>query len=135
MNSESEHLSGSDANHADGGNAHAGERYEREAEVLLLRNGLKLVARNWRCRHGEIDLIMREGETLVFIEVRKRNSQRFGGAVASIGRQKRERLNAAIALYLSSVGVNAFVRCRVDAVLFDAMKAPEWIKNIMDGST
>lgn len=92
--------------------------------------GLTLVARNWSCRFGEIDLIMKDGATLVFVEVRQRNSLRFGGAAASIGREKRERIERAIGLYLSGVAVTP--RCRVDAVLFDPAKPPEWLKNIFD---
>ena len=65
-----------------------GEQHERQAEALLIAAGLVLVARNWRCRLGEIDLIMKDGATLVFVEVRKRGSERFGGAIASIGAQK-----------------------------------------------
>jgi len=71
---------------------------------------------------------MRDGETLVFVEVRKRDSQRFGGAAGSIGRQKRERLERAIGLYLS--GLNRTPPCRVDAVLFDATRRAEWLKNV-----
>lgn len=106
----------------------AGERYEREAEALLKAGGLTLVERNWHCRFGEIDLIMREGTTLVFVEVRQRNSMRFGGAAASIGRQKQARIENAIGLYLSALP--SMPACRVDAVLFDAASPPQWLRNI-----
>jgi putative endonuclease len=106
----------------------AGERYERDAEALLAANGLTLVERNWRCRFGEIDLIMRDGKTLVFVEVRQRNSQRFGGAAASIGQEKQARIERAVGLYLSRLPV--VPDCRVDAVLFDAASAPRWLRNI-----
>lgn len=106
----------------------AGERYERDAEALLCKAGLIVVARNWSCRMGEIDLIMREGATLVFVEVRQRVSASFGGAGASIGRQKRERIERAIGMYLSTLP--SIPTCRVDAVLFEGGKKPEWLKNI-----
>ena len=106
----------------------AGERYERDAEALLKASGLKLVERNWLCRFGEIDLIMRDGATLVFVEVRQRNSQRFGGAAASIGREKQARIERAVGLYLSRL--SAVPECRVDAVLFDGASAPQWLRNI-----
>ena len=106
----------------------AGERYEREAEALLKANGLRLVERNWLCRFGEIDLIMQDGTTLVFVEVRQRNSVRFGGAAASIGREKQARIERAIGLYLSRLP--SVPACRVDAVLFDAASPPQWLKNI-----
>ncbi len=105
-----------------------GERFERDAEAFLVRQGLTAVERNWHCRMGEIDLVMRDGETLVFVEVRKRDGQRFGGAAASIGRQKRERLERAIGLYLS--GLPRTPACRVDAVLFDGSRHPQWLRNI-----
>lgn len=106
----------------------AGERYERAAEALLKAGGLTLIARNWLCRFGEIDLIMRDGATLVFVEVRQRNSQRFGGAAASIGRQKQARIERTVGLYLS--GLPVVPACRVDAVLFDGSSAPQWLRNI-----
>lgn len=108
-----------------------GERYEREAEALLQAAGLSLVTRNWHCRFGEIDLIMKDGATLVFIEVRKRGSERFGGAIASIGPHKQEKLRRAMEFYLSTLPRTP--ACRVDAVLFDgkAGSAPRWQKNIL----
>lgn len=106
----------------------AGERYEHTAEALLKASGLTLVERNWRCRFGEIDLIMRDGATLVFVEVRQRNSQRFGGAAASIGRDKQARIERAVGLYLSRLPT--MPACRVDAVLFDGSSAPLWLRNI-----
>lgn len=107
-----------------------GERHEREAEALLQAAGLVLVARNWHCRFGEIDLIMKEGATLVFVEVRKRASERFGGAIASIGLQKQAKLRRAMEFYLSTLPRTP--ACRVDAVLFDgkAGAMPQWEKNI-----
>lgn len=91
-------------------------------------SGLTLVERNWLCRFGEIDLIMRDGATLVFVEVRQRNSQRFGGSAASIGQQKQARIERAIGLYLSKLPTVPL--CRVDAVLFDGSGAPQWLRNI-----
>lgn len=81
---------------------------------------------------GEIDLIMRDGKTLVFVEVRKRDSARFGGAAASISRQKQSRLERAISLYLSTLPTTP--ACRVDAVLFDAGGKPSWVKDILVSS-
>ena len=108
----------------------AGERYERQAEALLMASGMTLVERNWLCRFGEIDLIMRDSATLVFVEVRQRNSQRFGGSAASIGRAKQARIERAVGLYLSKLP--SLPACRVDAVLFDGSSAPQWLRNIFD---
>lgn len=90
------------------------------------------MARNWSCRLGEIDLIMRDGATLVFVEVRKRDSARFGGAAASIGRSKQQRLERAISLYLAELPTTP--PCRVDAVLFNGNGRPEWIKDVLMSS-
>lgn len=99
---------------------------------MLEAAGLMLVARNWSCRMGEIDLIMRDGDTLVFVEVRKRDSARFGGAAASIGAQKRGRLERAIGLYLSALPRTP--ACRIDAVLFDGGGKASWLKNVFADS-
>ncbi len=109
--------------------APTGVRYEREAESMLVAAGLTVVERNWSCRMGEIDLIMREGDTLVFVEVRKRDSARFGGAGASISTQKQSRLERAIGLYLAQQPRTP--ACRVDAVLFDGGGKVHWLKNIL----
>jgi len=61
-----------------------GPMAEAAAEEFLSGRGLRLLERNYRCRFGELDLVMRDGETLVFVEVRYRGSNSFGGAVASI---------------------------------------------------
>jgi putative endonuclease len=115
--------------------SHQGNIYETRACDFLESKGLSLVERNWRCRQGEIDLIMRDGATLVFVEVRKRSTQQFGGAGASISNSKLKKVEAAAAFYLAN-----FARapdCRIDAVIFDIAAAstqptrPEWIKNIL----
>ena len=87
----------------------SGEDAERIAENFLIAKGLKLVARNYRCRFGEIDLIMQERETLVFVEVRLRRhshgagDNNFGGAAASITGNKRARIIAAAQHYLAGM--------------------------------
>ena len=63
-----------------------------------MRDGLKLITRNFNCRYGEVDLIMRDREVVVFLEVRYRKSQGFGGALDSVGVSKRERLTKAASL-------------------------------------
>ena len=101
----------------------------REAETLaaqyLERCGLRLVERNFRVRGGEIDLICRDGKTLVFVEVRLRSRSDFGGAVASITASKRRRIVLAAQHYLLG---KADCACRFDCVLSDGGQL-EWIKN------
>lgn len=70
----------------------AGSLAEELALKHLRTHGLKLVTRNYRCRAGEIDLVMLDGVTLALIEVRYRSSSEFGGAAASVTPQKRKRL-------------------------------------------
>ena len=100
----------------------AGARAEAVAADFLIARGLTIVARNFRTRRGEVDLIARVGATLVFVEVRLRSSSRFGGAAASITAAKRARLTAAARAYLAQLGREP--PCRFDAVLLDRLDAP-----------
>jgi putative endonuclease len=111
----------------------AGARAEALASEFLVRNGLVPVARNYRTRHGEIDLIMRERAVLVFIEVRLRTHRAFGGAAASITATKRERLIAAAGIYLSTLQREP--ACRFDALLFDGLDPVRitWVRDILEG--
>ncbi len=109
----------------------AGARAEALAADFLLARGLAIVERNFRCRRGEIDLIARDGETLVFIEVRLRTRRDFGGAAASITAAKRARIAAAALFYLGRL--RRTPPCRFDAVLFDGIAADriEWLRDMM----
>lgn len=108
----------------------AGDEAERVAENFLARQGLKVLARNWRCRMGELDLVCDERGTLVFVEVRKRASGRYGGAAASITAHKQARLIAAAQQYLGTLA--RVPPCRFDAVLLDGTAPPQWLKNIIE---
>jgi putative endonuclease len=105
-----------------------GARAEDLCAELLRRAGLRVLARNWRCRHGEIDLVAEEGATLVFAEVRYRRGQGFGGAAESVTAAKRARLLAAARLYLMR---RPDADCRFDVLLLDSLEAGriEWIRN------
>lgn len=100
---------------------------EEQALRFLLGQGLHLQERNYICRLGEIDLILRDGATLVFVEVRMRSSGSFGGAAESITLRKRARLLAAARHYL--IRERATPACRFDAVLIESDGAPRWIKD------
>jgi putative endonuclease len=106
-----------------------GDEAERSAERYLIQRSLKLVARNYRTRFGEIDLIMQDGEVLVFVEVRLRKNNDFGGAAASIGEAKQRRLIAAAQQYIAAMRHPP--PCRFDAVLLGDMAAQEieWLKD------
>ena len=100
------------------------------AADYLEAHGLSIVARNVRSRYGEIDLIARERDTIVFVEVRLRRSDRFGGASASITAGKRDRLVAAAETYLATLP--RVPPCRIDALLLDSLDASriEWVRDI-----
>ena len=104
-----------------------GRDAERQAAQFLLSQGLAIVARNWRCRFGEIDLVAKDGPVVVFVEVRARSSSAFGGAVASIGYAKRRKLLAAANLYLAARRIDA--PCRFDAVLIEADGGIRWLRD------
>lgn len=109
-----------------------GKDAENLAADYLQRAGLKLVARNYRCRYGEIDLIARDGETLVFVEVRMRSSDRFGGAAASITATKRAKLVRAARHYIANVAQPP--QCRFDALLVNGQeRSIEWLKSAFTG--
>ncbi len=110
----------------------SGARAERLAEAFLTAQGLVVVARNFRIRHGEIDLILRDGATLVFAEVRLRTNANFGGAAASITPAKQARLRRAAQAYLSRLPEEP--PCRFDAILLDGLDATRitWERGIID---
>jgi len=109
-----------------------GAQAERWAAEYLQQQGLKPVTQNYRSHFGEIDLIMQDGVTLVFIEVRQRSSTRFGGAAASIDRHKQQRLIRTAQHYLANLG--RIPPCRFDVVLMDDADGlnAEWLKNAFD---
>jgi len=110
-----------------------GVHAEQLAADFLQRRGLSLVERNYRCRAGEIDLILRDGATLVFAEVRLRKNGAFGGAAASITAHKQHKLRLAAQHYLQTLPTEP--PCRFDALLLDRLdeNAVEWIKNAFSG--
>lgn len=109
----------------------SGDRHEAAALRLLLARGLTLLARNLRTPAGEIDLAMRDGDTLVFVEVRARRAGRYGGAAASIGAEKQARLARAAAHWLPELARRHWhgrlPPARFDAVVFEAGRA-EWLR-------
>ncbi len=106
-----------------------GDAWELQARRWLERKGLRFIAANVRGRGGEIDLIMQEGPVTVFVEVRYRQSSRFGGAAASVTRAKQQKLLQTARWWLSRQnGSFDTVDCRFDVVAFTG-NAIEWLKN------
>ena len=114
------------------GAQNTGQRAEATALAHLSAHGLKLQQRNYRCRGGEIDLVMRDGDTVVFVEVRFRRSERFGSPAATVDRRKQSRLMRAARHYL---GRHGLVMCRFDVVgITGEPPRIQWIRNAFDDS-
>lgn len=96
--------------------AQQGRLAEDRALALLQRAGLRLIDRNYHSRHGEIDLIMEDGRTLVFVEVRYRSTDRYGSAQESVNRQKQSRLILTAASFLKEKRLDRPARFDVAAL-------------------
>jgi putative endonuclease len=105
-----------------------GKFAEGRAEAYLKDRGLVLIARNTRSRFGEIDLIMRDRDVLVFVEVRSRSRKDFGSAADSITSTKQRRIVLAAREYLARQ--STLPSCRFDVVTLDGPNSqPEWIRD------
>ena len=112
-----------------------GDARELQARRWLERKGLRFIAANVRVRGGEIDLIMQDGPTIVFVEVRYRQSSRYGGAAASVTRAKQQKLLLTAQLWLvRHNGSFDTVDCRFDVVAFTGNDI-EWLKNAFGEDT
>jgi putative endonuclease len=106
-----------------------GRHWEQHAQIYLQGKGLRLVEANFRCKGGEIDLGMRDGAELVFVEVRQRDSARHGGAAASITHAKIRRLVRAAQVYLLRFPHTP--PCRFDVIAIDGGKL-DWLRNAIE---
>lgn len=96
-----------------------GNAEETRALAHLCERGLRFETRNFRSRFGEIDLIMRDGATTVFVEVRRRRHRAYGGALASIGRDKQRRIAQTALAYLQRQYNDCDLPMRFDVVAID----------------
>lgn len=110
----------------------AGGEAEEAAARFLAAKGLRILARNYRTRFGEIDLVASEGASLVFVEVRLRSSARFGGAAASVDWRKRRRLESAARHFLARLGREP--ACRFDVVTCEAEGVTEWLRGAFEAA-
>lgn len=106
-----------------------GQQAEEIAAAYLQDRGVVILQRNFRVRGGEVDLIGREGATLIFVEVRLRRSADFGGARESITRRKQHRVVLAARHYLARL--QGDWPCRFDCVLLEALswQSVEWVRD------
>ena len=107
----------------------AGAECEQQALAYLKRQGLRLIQANFSCKSGEIDLIMQDGDELVFVEVRQRADLQHGGAAASITPAKQRRIVRAAQFYL--LRHQPVPPCRIDVVAIDG-KHLNWIRNAIE---
>ncbi|OAI04247.1 YraN family protein [Methylomonas methanica] len=105
-----------------------GDSAEQQALAYLQKHGLQWVCSNFRCKMGELDLVMKDGAALVIVEVRFRKSEQFGGALASITRQKQARIIAATQHYVIINNLSN-VSIRFDVVAVAGDNRLDWIKN------
>jgi TIGR00252 family protein len=110
-----------------------GSLYEQKARAYLETQGLKFIAANQTFKCGELDLVMADGDTVVFVEVRQRKSNRFGSAVESIDYRKQQKwLNAAnMWLFTKRKQSLDTAKCRFDVVAFEGDNPPLWLPNFL----
>ena len=114
-----------------------GQHWERRAETYLQRQGLRTVERNFHCRLGEIDLVMRDGAVTVFVEVRYRRRSSFGRARESVTAQKQLKIARAAGIFLTRQPELAQTPCRFDVLSIDGGALPRihWLKNAFQPET
>lgn len=96
-----------------------GAKAEKQALLFLKQQGLKLLHANFACKTGEIDLVMLDQTTLVFIEVRYRSASQFANAAGSIDRRKQQKIQKTAAFYLQKYRKHSHRICRFDAISID----------------
>ncbi len=113
-----------------------GSGAEQLALRFLERKGLRLLTRNYRCRRGEIDLVMQEGNFLVFVEVRYRKHNRYGSPAESVTARKQQRILNAAARYLMDAAGTKARPCRFDVVAISAEgENIDWIRDAFQAVT
>jgi putative endonuclease len=107
-----------------------GKDAETRAWHYLQARGLQLLQRNYRSKRGEIDLVMQDTDSLVFVEVRYRRQSQFGSALESVDRRKQARLIACARHYIQSYPEAASQPCRFDVVSINGSPGEvEWVRN------
>jgi len=112
-----------------------GSHWEQVAESFLNQRGLKTLERNYQARCGEIDLIMRDGNTLVFTEVRYRENDRHGSGADSVTRTKQQRIIRAAQRFLQYHPHDSYRPCRFDVISIgneNGRTLLNWIRNAFD---
>ena len=105
---------------------------EDRALQFLQNQGLRLIVRNWRCRAGELDLVMRHGDTVVVAEVRGRGRSDYGTAAESVDPRKQAKIVRATRLFLVQHSELAELPLRFDVVALDGAGAIEWLRGAFE---
>jgi len=109
-----------------------GNKAEKIALIFLEQHGLQLIENNYFCKAGEIDLIMKDKQEIIFIEVRARKNKNYGGAVESITQPKKDKISKTAQHFLYQNKQFQDYNCRFDALIiesFESKDAIEWIKD------
>lgn len=107
-----------------------GHQAESKAAQYLKQQGLQLLCQNYRCRSGEIDLVMQDQHELVFVEVKYRSRSDFGGAVEYFHAAKRKKFESAVQHFLLDKGLNPLmVAHRIDLLAIDNENI-QWLKHL-----
>ena len=109
-----------------------GKQAENLAADCIEKAGLRLIARNFRCRFGEVDLVAMDDDTLVFIEVRYRKNEQWMGVIETVDQRKLERLIITSEYFVGQHHQHRKRQCRFDVIgITGSLEAPaiEWIKN------
>lgn len=102
-----------------------GDAAEQRAAEFLCKQGLRILCRNFHCRHGEIDIVAKDGQCLVFVEVRYRSRHRFGGAGHSVDGRKQGKIVRAASMYLARHPATADYPVRFDVIAIDSVHESE----------
>lgn len=108
-----------------------GGGYEEAAASFLQKEGVRILARNFRCRMGEIDLIGRDRDCLVFVEVKYRRGRGSGSALESVNVRKQRTISRVAGYYLLKHQLPADISCRFDVVGIDGNQI-RWVKNAFE---
>jgi len=115
-----------------------GRHWENFASKHLARNGLEIVERNFACRFGEIDLIARDGDSIVIVEVRARSTSRFGSALESVNWHKQERILKTARYFLMRNPEWSGWPLRIDVIAIDGIESAtprlNWVKSAFDAT-
>lgn len=110
----------------------SGQQAEQLARQYLEQRGLVCIKQNYRCRQGEIDLIMQQQSTLVFVEVRYRRSRQFGSPLASITRHKQQRIIVSARHFIRMHPAFGMAPTRFDCIGISANQHITWIPHAFE---